>query len=877
MRNHTIRRTARVFFLLLLATGGLHAQKHDPVADPKAAVTSGNARFTVLTPQLIRMEWAADGKFEDRASLVFINRRLPAPAFDSDLEGEWLVIRTKNLLLRYKRESEKFTPENLQVSFELKGKQMMWRPGTKDTGNLGGTIRTLDGVKGDTPLEPGLISRDGWVLVDDTARPLLDNSDWPWAMPRPAGGRQDWYFFGYGHDYKTALADFTRVAGKIPLPPRFAFGLWWSRYWAYTDVEFKQLVEEFESHRVPLDVLVIDMDWHPTFGVKWWENKLDQAGQRLGWSGYTWSKMYFPDPEGFLAWTDKRGLKTPLNVHPASGVQPHEERYPEMARAMGIDPATQKYVPFDIANKEFAENYMKILHHPLEKQGVDFWWLDWQQHHTTSVEGLTPTWWLNYVHFTDMERRGKRPLLFHRWGGLGNHRYQIGFSGDTISTWDSLAFQPYFTATAANVGYGYWSHDIGGHMRARLGGKPLTGPPDPDYPELYTRWIQYGALSPILRTHTTKDPNSERRIWAYPYEYAKVMREAVLLRYSLIPYIYTESRKSHDTGISLCRPMYYEHPSVAEAYEFRDQYFFGDDLLAAPIASALAPESGLATKSIWLPPGTWYEWSSGAQLDGDRQLRRQFALDEIPVYARAGAVIPMQPSNWRAGQGSPEKLILAIFPGGSGSARVYEDAGDSLGYKSGEFAWTAVRHATAANGARRIEILPAEGKYPGMPAERSYEVRLVAAWPPSSVTHNGKPVPFSRDEVVVPAWRYDGNRATVIISLPKMSTSSKAELMVQPPPMDSTQQRLLDGLPQVITRLLAAMNIMNQSWPQGWSPDALVEAAQTDNRISINPQSAAEEIARLRAQLPALIAEIEKLEVNAEMRARALAQLRSIQ
>ena len=104
----------------------------------------------------------------------------------------------------------------------------------------------------------------------------------------------------------------------------------------------------------------------------------------------------------------------------------------------------------------------------------------------TRVPGVNTTWWLNYVHFTDQQREGKRPLLFHRWGGLGNHRYQIGFSGDTISVWDSLAFQPWFTATAANVGYAYWSHDIGGHMPGAVD------------PELFTRWVQFGAFSPDL-------------------------------------------------------------------------------------------------------------------------------------------------------------------------------------------------------------------------------------------------------------------------------------------------------------------------------------------------------------------------------------------
>ena len=197
-------------------------------------------------------------------------------------------------------------------------------------------------------------------------------------------------------------------------------------------------------------------------------------------------------------------LKTSLNLHPASGIQPWEAAYPAMARAMGIDPATKQYVPYDITNKKFAENYFNLVLHPLEKQGIDFWWLDWQQEQNTKMAGVTPTWWINYVQFTDQEREGKRPILFHRWGGLGNHRYQIGFSGDTVSVWDSLAFQPWFTATAANVGYAYWSHDIGGHMPGAVD------------PELFTRWVEFGAFSPILRTHTTKNPESERRIWAYP-------------------------------------------------------------------------------------------------------------------------------------------------------------------------------------------------------------------------------------------------------------------------------------------------------------------------------------------------------------------------
>ncbi|HEX6559947.1 MAG TPA: TIM-barrel domain-containing protein, partial [Longimicrobiales bacterium] len=449
--------------LLLAVLLSLAAQSGDPVADPRAVVTDGAVRFTILTPQLIRMEWSVDRIFEDRASLVFINRRLPVPKYSARRSGGWQIIETAALTLRYKLNSGRFSSNNLQV--RLKAPAATWRPGTRDTANLLGTTRTLDGAKGPVPLEPGLLSRAGWVVVDDTQRPLFDDSPWPWVTPRDTAGHQDLYFFGYGHDYRKALHDFTRVAGPIPMPPRFAFGAWWSRYWAYTDEEFKQLVRDFDRNDVPLDVLVVDMDWHNTFELRWEGQPKDQAGQPLGWTGYTWDKAYFPDPEGFLEWVRRQGLRRTLNLHPASGIQPHEQQYPAMARALGIDPATKQYVPFEIEDKKFATAYFDNVIHPLERQGVDFFWLDWQQWGKTSIAGLTPTWWLNYTFFTDMQREARaRPIIFHRWGGLGNHRYQIGFSGDTYSIWDALAFEPYFTATAANVGYAYWSHDIGGHL-----------------------------------------------------------------------------------------------------------------------------------------------------------------------------------------------------------------------------------------------------------------------------------------------------------------------------------------------------------------------------------------------------------------------------
>jgi alpha-glucosidase (family GH31 glycosyl hydrolase) len=848
----------------------------DPVADPKAVVTVGNARFTVLTPQLIRMEWSADGKFEDHASFVFINRRLPVPKFTQSSANsthgpsEGVTITTSALTLRYflsgaSGDDGHFTPNNLSISLKVGGKDVTWHPGMDDPENLHGTTRTLDGALGSKtkePIGPGLISRSGWALVDDTTRPLFDSSDfrfvdgekspWPWVMERPAnekpGSYDDWYFFGYGRDYRKALGDYVRVAGRIPLPPRFAFGAWWSRYWSYSDQELNELVRGFRENDTPLDVLVIDMGWHINDEQLKAMGETDQSGERLGWTGYTWDKFLFPDPDAFLKNLHDEGLKATLNLHPASGIQPWEQAYPAMARAMGIDPATKQYVAFDPTNKKWATNYFDLVLQPLEKQGINFWWLDWQQTPDTKLPGVNNTWWLNYLHFTEQQREGKRPLLFHRWGGLGNHRYQIGFSGDTVSVWDSLAFQPWFTATAANVGYAYWSHDIGGHMPGAVD------------PELYTRWVQFGAFSPILRTHTTKNPESERRIWAYPEPYSSILRSAFQLRYAMQPYLYTEARRTYDTGVAFLHPLYYDWPNSAPAYDARKEYMFGDEMLAAPVVSAADKVTGLASEKIWLPAGSWIEWPTGKRLDGPAQVERSFSIDQVPVYLKAGAIVPMQPPMLYTGEKPVDPLIVNVWPlapGASSSYSVYEDSGVAVQYQQGVFARTPIK-AEQTGDTLRVEIGPVEGSYPGMMKTRSYELRLPADWPPAAVTVNGKAVP--QGGAGKAGWKFEGNTLTTIVPVAVQSTSGKIVVEVRRTPGLTARREELDGFAGAMTRLRGAFDALQQSWPVASPPDVLIDAMQTGDRLGYHPERAVEEIAHFHEVLPKAQAAVDALD-----------------
>jgi alpha-glucosidase len=833
---------------------------YNPVADPKSVVTVGNARFTVLTPELIRMEWAADGKFEDHASFVFLNRRMPVPKFAQGLDSSGppekqttpSFIDTGALRLVYLPNGGPFTASNLSITMTVDGKKVTWHPGMDDPENLKGTTRTLDGATGSQtkePIEQGLVSRAGWAVVDDSARPLFDKDDfsfkegekspWPWVIERPAGDRQDLYFFGYGHDYKQALGDYVKVAGRIPLPPRFAFGAWWSRYWDYTDQELDELVRGFHENDVPLDVLVIDMGWHISNEQLTAMGEKDQSDHYLGWSGYSWNKTLFPDPEDFLKKIHAEGLKTTLNLHPASGIEPWEKAYPAMATAMGIDPATRKYVPFDITNKKFATNYMDLVHHPLEKQGIDFWWLDWQQEQKTEMAGVMPTWWLNYVHFTDQQREGKRPILFHRWGGLGNHRYQIGFSGDTVSIWDSLAFQPWFTATAANVGYAYWSHDIGGHM------------PGAVEPELYTRWVEFGAFSPILRTHTTKNPESERRVWAYPEPYSSVLRSTFQLRYAMEPYTYTEARRTFDTGVAFFRPLYYDWPEAPEAYDSKGEYLFGEEMLAAPVTVPADKQSGLATEKVWLPEGEWIEWQTGKHFTGPTTVERSFSIEQTPVYLKSGSIVPMQPPMRYTGEKPVDPLIVNVWPlapGTSSSYSVYEDSGVAVEYQKGAYAKTPIR-AQQAGDTLKVEIGPAEGGFTGMLKARGFEVRLPADWPPASVTVNGVAVKRA-GATGKGGWSFEGNTLTTVIPVASISTAAKVVVEVRRAAGLSAKRGELDGFAGTMTRLREAYDAMNLTNPISEPPDVLVDAMQTGDRLGYYPETAEAEIARLHQDLP---------------------------
>ena len=753
--------------VLAIATA-LCALASGPKASPKAVVQDGCARFTVLRPEMIRIEYSPKGVFEDNATFTVVNRQLPVPKYSKTDDGKYMTITTDALSLRYRKGSnplaEPASPANLSITMSVNGNPVVWYPGLKDLQNLKGTYRTLDGNNGDdyrSRLEDGLISRSGWAVINDSpsferadgSRSLAlvpDSGGIDWAAPRADADALDLYFLGYGHNYKKALYDFTLIAGKIPLPPDYVLGYWYSKYDNYSADDFRNIVKSMRDNDINADVLILDMDWH-------WNGEQEVSGGRGGWTGWSWNTNLIPDPEGLLADIHEGGLRAALNLHPADGVAAHEDQYKAVAEAMGLDAGSAETIPWMLEDRKFAKAFFDHIIRPLEKQGVDFWWLDWQQHLTNPrLAGLGETMWCNHVFFNDMKknRPDRRPVIFHRWGGLGSHRYQIGFSGDTYINFPTLAFEPYFTATASNVGYGYWGHDLGGHMINYY---------EPNDPELLLRWMQFGVFTPIFRTHATKGGHIERRIWTY--DNFPMINQTVKLRYALFPYLYTMARKAYDTGVGLCRPMYYEYPETAEAYEREGQYFFGDDILVAPVVEPSV--DGVSKKEIWFPEGKWWSVAHGKLIDGGTVRSLDYTLDQIPYFYRQGAVIVKNPPEVKHVTERPDALVLDIVAGADGACEFYEDAGDNADYAT-KYATTSISHKQRGRKAE-YTIAPRKGAYEGMPLSRSYKMRIFNTPRPVKAKEGGRSLQPS----------YDASSRCTIVDVPSSPCDKGVKVTVE--------------------------------------------------------------------------------------------------
>jgi len=756
-------RFASTISVLLLVVGLPAMARAQVPASPSAAITPGQtimgqARFTVISPNCVRMEYAPRHGFVNTPTLFAIDHSARCGEAKVTKDDKCLTIETGELRLEYRPNGSAFSAKNLKVVF--KGGE--WNPESKNTRNLGGPVPTLDGWAGPKKLPDGLLSRDGWYLIDDSGQPLLRKG---WITQRPGGmppkfkqnnewesnADLDWYLFVYGTDYKAAMRSFSAISGKAPMPRRHVLGSWYSRWFRYSDDQFRQIVQEYKDHDFPLDILVMDMNWHEEVAAR---SGFGHGGS-LGWTGYTWNKQLIAKPEKLIKDLKDDGVFVTLNDHPCDGMRETEEHYADFMAALPT--GTLDNPPFNIGDPIYMTAFFKSAHFPLENQGVDFWWLDWQQDYNYTfvfgVPGLKHLPWLNYLYYKQSERNNRRGQIFSRWGGWGDHRNPIQFSGDTAATWSMLNFQIPFTALSGNAGCFFWAHDLGG----------FAGDVKP---ELYARWVQFGALSPALRIHSCF--TMDKRPWLWGERFEKSMRSAYHLRSKLMPYIYTAVRECHDQTLPLLRPMYLEYADTADAYQNPQQYLFGDALLVAPITSPGLGDNLVAEQKVWFPKGPWYSFFSGKKFSGNSTATVKAAIDEIPLFAKAGVPIPMQPYTQRMATTPLTTLVVRCYPGDTGVSSLYEDDGQTQGYLKNEFATTALSYQRAGDSIT-VKISPVKGSYAGQPANRSYRIELPCTNRCSEATSNGQRI----------GVEYDADGSTNIITIPTTRIDQEINIQIK--------------------------------------------------------------------------------------------------
>lgn len=769
-------------FLALLVLGVLGvfesvdaSRLWEPRAWPEAMVTMGRVRFTVLTERMMRIEVAKEeATFDDRATLAVVNRRLQVPQFQVERPNATsLIITTSKLRLSYLKAEKEESLLALSVQVLPMSPPAIWRPGLEDPLNLNGTLDInpagfaggLDcysNPKDCSQAYPqlcsrGLLSRSGWAIVNDTnTTRLMDSSGHGFAWVDGASTRaanrpllQDFYFLGPGFEYKLALSDWAAISGRPALPPLHAFGIWFSHYHPFSDQEYLQdVVEGYASRGLPLNVAVLDLQWHN------WNYQAHDAEVCNNWGGYTPNSTMFPKFVDFVEQLHLIGLSLILSNHGQTGVCPYELHYEELADALKLPQEfrlEKTTIQCAMDNETWADAFSRIILYAEPLQNVDHWWNDFPGC-ATEITGWgdqqpATLMWTNMVmdHWR-RNLRSLRSLLLSRYGGLGSQRHGIGFSGDTFQNFTTLQFQVEMTSTASNVLFGYWSHDIGGNHN----GQDCIGDSDPKSPgagELMLRWVQFGVFSPIFRTHGA--PVDDRYLWHFSTfdEMVPLLR----FRNALVPYIYTMARKAYDSGVSMLRPMYYEFPEVDLAYQFPAQYWFGDDILVAPISSSVSVATHDVLKEIWLPPGKkWLHWAGDAveNIGPSGVLARRFRVSDIPIFVGSGTVLPLRTmASVRKNTADPLVWLLWLGDAAKGSGRLYEDEGDGLDYEDEgktppESFATCVAEFVRSSQALHIKLFKTFGSYRGQPATRQTMISLRSLPShPATIVLNGEALP----------------------------------------------------------------------------------------------------------------------------------------
>ncbi len=769
-----------IFALIALAScTGNYQKTEDGIIFKK---DNTNLKLTVCTDKIIRVEYAPPDSFPGRKSLIARDHWTPVD-FTTRRDGQQIIVATHSLTATLNIETgnitfagksgKKLLSEqhrqlttdtvmgehifHLLQSWKLTGDEALYGLGQLQNGrsNLRNSVDTL--IQTNTvAVNPFLVSTHGYgILWDNYSKTVFRDDETGASFWSEVGDKIDYYFVA-GENMDSVISGYRKITGRAPMFGKWAFGYWQSKE-RYVDAgDLMSVVKKYRRLKIPIDNIV--QDWN------YWGDITDKdsvwVNAKKNWSSMSFHPSTYPDPEATIRTVhQKYKMHFMISVWPALG--PQTAIYKEMKAKGLLYPArhwSSGYL-YDAFNKEARDIYWKYIKSGLMDKGVDALWMDGTEpelgdQHTfkvseTNIKKFGRTALGTFARYLNayslMTTTGvynhwrhdfpdKRVFILTRSAFAGQQRNAaVTWSGDVNANWQVFREQITAGINFCMAGIPYWTTDIGafflhGHDHGHGPGM-YEGCDQDAYREFYVRWFQYGVFNPVFRSHGTHTP---REVWRFGKK-GEWAYDALIkydnLRYRLLPYIYSLAWQVTHSDYTMMRGLAMDFTGDPETFDIRDQFMFGPALMICPVAREQyfpldkTKEQGLSdvkSRSVYLPAGyDWYDFWTGEKIAGGKVISRETPIDIIPIYVRAGSIIPMGPYLQYATEKPEDPIELRIYTGADASFVIYEDENDNYNYEKGVYAEIPV---TWNEQTQTLTIGARKGTFPGMLKNRTFHV-----------------------------------------------------------------------------------------------------------------------------------------------------------
>lgn len=654
-----------------------------------------NYRITVLSEILLRLEYNPTGNFLDETTELVRNRNFNIPKFKVQQDENFLVIETSYFRLEYVKEKSflgtKIVPEqNLKVS--LIGTEKFWHFNHVEARNFKTIGFSLDDKEIIKLENKGLYSTDGFVSIDDSNSLILKDDRF---FKRP-DKCIDTYLFMYKRDFGLVLRDYFLLTGKPNMIPRYFFGNIWNKHAYYTDQNIKDLINKFNKYGIPINTIILGNDWHIKNNQKY---------------GLSWNKDLFIDYTKFIDYLKLKNIHLGVTINPTI-ISDREKNFNKFIEDSKLERA--EYVTLNVFNKEIVDSYLSNFIDDLVNNGVDSFILDYKDKDLYTLRVL------NYYHNLYFKNKNLKNAIMSRNGMINAHTNTL-YTGNTLVSWKVLDKLPEYIISGSNNGLSFISSDIGG----------FYGGIEDD--ELFRRYVQFGTFSPILRLSSDSSHYYKREPWNWDMHTLSIVSEYLRLRCQLIPYLYTEAHKYHETGLPIVQPVYYRYPEIYDEPEYKNEYYFGNSLFVCPITKQKDSIMNRTIQKIFLPEGIWYDFQTGIKYIGNKRYISFYKDEDYPIFATQGSIIPLAILNEEHINSShnPDGFEIHIFPGKSNTYTIFED--DGISTKDNNYVKTIIDYNYLQNNYTviiRYEITDATI----IPSIRNYKIKFRNTRMPNDIT-----------------------------------------------------------------------------------------------------------------------------------------------